>query len=77
MSYEATFIVLGAAVFLFFLSIHMDRKQSSADRLPGEGLRLPWKLLMFVCLLVIIAMAAHLISLFTGKPLQPTRRRGM
>ena len=71
MSLELTVILLIAAIGLSVLAWIMQRR-------PREGfdpLLVPWTAVQVVAVVIALLMAAHLVSLATGKPF--TGRRGL
>ena len=68
MSLTVTLIALAIAAAVFAFSLWMDRREYE----PG-ALRYPAKVFLFVSLLVVIALLAHVIGLLTGQPIKPRR----
>ena len=68
MSLEVTLIYLTCAAGVFAFSLWMDGREYE----PGE-LRYPAKIFLFLSLLIIIALLAHVVGLISGKPLEPRR----
>ena len=68
MSLMVTLIALLGAVAVFAFSLWVDKREYE----PG-ALRYPAKAVLFVSLLVVIALLAHVISLVSGQPLKPRR----
>jgi hypothetical protein len=65
MSLTITLIVLIAAAIAFTLVTILARRPA----VPGQVRLIPLGAIQFVSLLVVILMAAHLVSLLTGNPL--------
>ena len=68
MSLSVSLIALAIAAAVFAFSLWMDRREYE----PG-ALRYPAKVFLFVSLLVVIALLAHVIGLLTGQPIKPRR----
>ena len=68
MSLTVTLISLVGAIAVFVFSLWMDKREYE----PGT-LRYPAKAFLFISLLAIIALLAHVISLVSGQPLKPRR----
>lgn len=68
MTLTVTLISLAVAAGVFAFSLWMDRREHE----PG-ALRYPAKAFLFISLLVMVALLAHLIGLLTGQPLKPRR----
>jgi hypothetical protein len=68
MSLTVTLFALAIASAVFAFSLWMDRREYE----PG-ALRYPAKVFLFLSLLVVIALLAHVIGLLTGQPLKPRR----
>jgi hypothetical protein len=68
MSLTVTLFSLMGAVAVFIFSLWMDKREYE----PG-ALRYPAKAFLFISLLVVIALLAHVISLASGQPLKPRR----
>jgi hypothetical protein len=66
MSLAFTIAVLTAAAVLFGGATILARRPVA----PGEVRLVPWGAVQFLALLVLILMAAHLVSLLTGKTLE-------
>lgn len=64
MDLTATLVALAVAVVLCGVAIVLDRR----PYVPGRIWRFPSRLVMAVSLLAILALAAHLVSLLTGRP---------
>jgi hypothetical protein len=65
MTLPVTLAVMGAAIVGLALSSWHARRPS----VPGRPHLVPMGAIQFVSLLVLILMAAHLVSLLTGQPL--------
>ena len=71
MSLELTVILLIAAIGLSVLAWIMQRRQREGFDPP----LVPWTAVQVVAVVIALLMAAHLVSLATGKPF--TGRRGL
>ena len=65
MSLTITIVVLAVATVAFAVVTVLARRPA----IPGQVRLVPLGLVQFVALLVMILMAAHLVSLLTGTPL--------
>lgn len=65
MTMTVTLIILAAAVVIGGFSIYKARQPYE----PGKIRWIPYVGLQYVALLVIVLMLAHLVTLWTGKPL--------
>ncbi|MBX6320243.1 MAG: hypothetical protein IRY94_00290 [Rhodospirillaceae bacterium] len=64
MSLSLTLALFGAAAALFALATLLARRPPH----PGRVWLIPPGAVQFVCLLLMLATAAHLVSLLTGRP---------
>ncbi len=64
MDLTATLVALAVAGGLCGLAILLDRRPYE----PGRPWRFPAKLMLAVSLVAVLALAAHVVSLLTGRP---------
>lgn len=64
MGMTPTLIVLACALAGVFWAWWQDRK----PYVPGQLPLIPYMAILFICLIVAVVMAAHMIELFTGTP---------
>jgi hypothetical protein len=72
MSLELTIAVIIPLALLFGLSVYMDHRPKPL----GEVHLIPYKSIGFISLIFIIILAAHLVSLWSGSPMQSHMGRG-
>jgi hypothetical protein len=73
MSLTVTLAILGGAFALFLFSTYKSRKPVEI----GEVRLVPYTALQYVAIVVIVVMLAHVVSIWTGKPLEGRRFMGM
>lgn len=62
----ATLVLLAAAVTVSAIAIVMDRR----PYVPGRLWAVPYKMVLFIGVLAVVVLAAHLVSILTGAPLR-------
>ena len=66
MSMTPTLVVLFAAAVVFGVSVLGERR----PYVPGRLWKIPYRALMFISVLVVVLMLAHVVTLVTGTPLK-------
>ena len=73
MDLSVTYAFLAAELALFALCYMRDRKPINL----AKPKLVPYKLIMLILIVILLATMAHIISMLTGQPVKPRSKMGM